>query len=484
MIRSWAVNPRRTIGAIVISAFVATMALGDAFGAETGNVPSSADASAAGSISPDIPIRERVGLATETDRYVRAAIGAERARATRFMDKDCANDGGEFVPLYGCGTGFDGKPLSSSGNFDTMRSFELAAGYIAAPFLRIEALVQRRASSSFKGHANFSQLDKNSRRDVHVDVSSVSVMFATYVDLPELGVPGIGPLSPFVGAGVGHSRIKTSETRQEFRCTTNHSSRWNEHQFCMDGNGWRLGPGVRQGYARYVLAAHGSRSGRNRPRSWGRVLAQQYPGLHGETSHPSETLRVTGGTGQPRSLDFPAIRILIAAAPGCYSRNTPGNEQTPPRSALQFEWRDRQPRMAGTSPRHGIGAVAPQAALRSNGQRPGLCRQLPLWRFPSHSTILLARQRFSCRPLRAGSIGRNFIPVAHEYSFSVQQLVGFRAAAVRESSCLAQHLTLEGFRLQRWRLGDDREGVVWLAWHSDFIAGQVSGVPEHGSALC
>ena len=146
MIRSWAVNPRRTIGAIVISAFVATMALGDAFGAETGNVPSSADASAAGSISPDIPIRERVGLATETDRYVRAAIGAERARATRFMDKDCANDGGEFVPLYGCGTGFDGKPFSSSGNFDTMRSFELAAGYIAAPFLRIEALVQRRAS--------------------------------------------------------------------------------------------------------------------------------------------------------------------------------------------------------------------------------------------------------------------------------------------------------------------------------------------------
>ena len=48
---------------------------------------------------------------------------------------------------------------------------------------------------------------------------SVSVMFATYVDLPELGVPGIGALRPFVGAGVGHSRIKTSETRQEFRCT-------------------------------------------------------------------------------------------------------------------------------------------------------------------------------------------------------------------------------------------------------------------------
>ena len=220
MIRSWAVNPRRTIGAIVISAFVATMALGDAFGAETGSVPSSADASAAGSISPDIPIRERVGLATETDRYVRAAIGAERALATRFMDKDCANDGGEFVPLYGCGTGFDGKPFSSSGNFDTMRSFELAAGYIAAPFLRIEALVQRRAAFSFKGLANFSQLDRNSRRDVHVDASAVSVMFATYVDLPELGVPGIGALSPFVGAGVGHSRIKTSETRQEFRCTT------------------------------------------------------------------------------------------------------------------------------------------------------------------------------------------------------------------------------------------------------------------------
>ena len=219
MIRSWAVNPRRTIGAIVISAFVATMALGDAFGAEAGSVPSSADASTAGWISPDIPVRERVGLATETDRYVRAAIGAERSLATRFMDKDCANDSGEFVPLYGCGKGFDGKPLSSSGKFGTTRSFELAAGFVAAPFLRIEALVQRRAAFSFKGLANFSQLDRNSRRDVHVDASAVSVMFATYVDLPELGVPGIGALSPFVGAGVGHSRIKTSETRQEFRCT-------------------------------------------------------------------------------------------------------------------------------------------------------------------------------------------------------------------------------------------------------------------------
>ena len=57
--------------------------------------------------------------------------------------------------------------------------------------------------SSFKGLANFSQLDRNSRRDVHVDASAVSVMFATYVDLPELGVPGIGALSPFVG---GRSR--------------------------------------------------------------------------------------------------------------------------------------------------------------------------------------------------------------------------------------------------------------------------------------
>ena len=119
MIRSWAVNPRRTIGAIVISAFVATMALGDAFGAETGNVPSSADASARRVDFPGYSDTGEGCLATETDRYVRAAIGAERARATRFMDKDCANDGGEFVPLYGCGTGFDGKPLSSSGNFDT-----------------------------------------------------------------------------------------------------------------------------------------------------------------------------------------------------------------------------------------------------------------------------------------------------------------------------------------------------------------------------
>ncbi len=219
MIRSFAVRPRRRICSIVQSALAASMVLGDAVGAGAESAPSNADASTAGVISPDIPSLETVGLATETDRYVRAAIGAERSLETRFMDKDCANNSGDFGPLYGCGTGFDGKPSSSSGNFGTMKSFELAAGFVAAPFLRIEALVQRRAALSFKGLANFKNLNKNSRRDVFVDVSAFSVMFAAFVDLPELGVPRIGALSPFVGAGVGHSRIKTSETRQEFRCT-------------------------------------------------------------------------------------------------------------------------------------------------------------------------------------------------------------------------------------------------------------------------
>ena len=40
---------------------------------------------------------------------------------------------------------------------------------------------------------------------------------------------------------------------------------------------------------------------------------------------------------------------------------------------------------------------------------------------------------------------------------------------------------LEGFGLQRCRLGDDCEGVVWLAGQGGFIAGQVAEMLEHGA---
>ena len=40
---------------------------------------------------------------------------------------------------------------------------------------------------------------------------------------------------------------------------------------------------------------------------------------------------------------------------------------------------------------------------------------------------------------------------------------------------------LEGYGLQRGRLNDDREVVVWLAGQGGFIAGQVAEILEHGA---
>ena len=38
-------------------------------------------------------------------------------------------------------------------------------------------------------------------------------MLAAYVDLPQLGLPRLGPFSPFIGGGVGASYIDIGKTR-------------------------------------------------------------------------------------------------------------------------------------------------------------------------------------------------------------------------------------------------------------------------------
>ena len=71
-------------------------------------------------------------------------------------------------------------------------------------------------------------------------------------------------------------------------------------------------------------------------------------------------------------------------------------------------------------------------------------------------------------------VSRNFIPDAHKYVFSVLPRYWNHLAWL-------QTQPLKGFRLLRCRLGDDREGMVWLTWQGDFVTGQVSEIPEHGT---
>ena len=153
--------------------------------------------------------------------YLRGGIGIDWSGDTRFTDENCMTE--TPVPLYGCGEGPDGAPFNSSGDFGTMVGFEVGAGLVVTPFLRIETAVLHHPSITFEGRTNF--LESTLRQDVEADLSTLSAMASAYLDLSALGLPApelplLGRLSPFVGVGLGVSRIRIDETRMEFPETT------------------------------------------------------------------------------------------------------------------------------------------------------------------------------------------------------------------------------------------------------------------------
>ena len=150
------------------------------------------------------------------DFYFRAGVGLDGSRNTRFEDRDCAS--ASPAALYGCAQGIDGAPLRSRGDFGKTESFELGVGYVVAPALRIEAFVEYRPDFAFDGRANFVQTA--ARQDVSADLSALSGMLAAYLDLSGVGLPRLGPLRPFVGAGAGLSRVEIEQTRMRFSRTT------------------------------------------------------------------------------------------------------------------------------------------------------------------------------------------------------------------------------------------------------------------------
>ena len=152
------------------------------------------------------------GLAVAQDVYLRAGLDLSRPADTHFTDADCAS----LVPaaLYGCGVGGDGAPLRSVGDVGTVAGGELGLGYAVAPAVRLETLLTSRPRFTFDGHANFLAPDRE--QSVSVDLSSLSGILAVYVDLPGVGVRPLGPLSPFVGGGLGATRVASGETRLTF----------------------------------------------------------------------------------------------------------------------------------------------------------------------------------------------------------------------------------------------------------------------------
>ena len=156
------------------------------------------------------------GAASAEDFYFRGGLGVDRPADAVFADLDCAST--SPATLYGCGRGSDGAPYRSQGGFGTVPALAAGLGYIAGPAARFEIVVEFRPRLHFEGRANFLQPDR--RQTVTAGLSSVSTMLAGFLDLPGLGLPKLGPLEPFLGAGADLVRTRIGATRMMFPRTT------------------------------------------------------------------------------------------------------------------------------------------------------------------------------------------------------------------------------------------------------------------------
>ena len=238
------------------------------------------------------------GLAGAQDVYLRAGIDLSRPADTHFTDADCAS----LVPaaLYGCGLGDDGAPHRSVGDVGTVAGVELGLGYAVAPAVRLEALLTYRPRFTFDGHANFLAPDRE--QSVSVDLSSLSGILAAYIDLPGLGVRPLGPLSPFVGGGLGATRVASGETRMTFPKTRDPRAGHPPDGVDLEADGRRGDVVGRAGDARSRLAVHGCRCHRDRRRPWPSRMARRQPGPGGARSGTD-----TGPIAEPRAAPVSAV---------------------------------------------------------------------------------------------------------------------------------------------------------------------------------
>ena len=137
-----------------------------------------------------------------TGPYLRGGIGGEWSRATHLRDIDCART--RPPALFGCGRGIDGRALGARGDFGASPAFDLGIGYRLGPAFRAEALLTYRPGLALGARANF--LATPGPQPVSADLESLSALAVGYVDLVGLGVPKLGPVEPYIGAGIGLAR--------------------------------------------------------------------------------------------------------------------------------------------------------------------------------------------------------------------------------------------------------------------------------------
>ena len=181
-----------------------------------------------------------------SDSYIRGSVLFDRPKDTGFLDDDCST----ADDRYACETGIDG-------DFETMTGLELGLGYAMMPALRLEAALQYRPEFSFTGQADVSlpQFGLTAKQDFATELTVWSAMLAAYLDIP---IPGLGllrytPVSPFIGAGGGVSRIDVGDARfggTQLEAQANRLLLPGDHQFSFS---WMLSAGIAVSLAKWTV---------------------------------------------------------------------------------------------------------------------------------------------------------------------------------------------------------------------------------------
>jgi len=185
----------------------------------------------------------------ETDEakrfYLRVAVGYDWSRGTRLQDRDC--NPATRLAFFGCRSGLDGRAIGAYGDFGGSPAGEIAIGARVLPALRLELALSHRPGFRFEGNANF--LASGNRQPVEGDVTQSAAMLQAYVDLAPLLKVDLGPLEPFVGAGLGLSRNRVSRVRYDFPALaqpawteTRGGTHWSLAWSAMLGTALRIGP--------------------------------------------------------------------------------------------------------------------------------------------------------------------------------------------------------------------------------------------------
>jgi opacity protein-like surface antigen len=156
--------------------------------------------------APDQPA-ESLRRADQPGVYLRLGVGLDEPERSRYRDDTCSSI--NPPALFGCVNGDDGRPLGARGSFDSTVVLDTALGYRFLPWLRAEALLSWRPSMDFNGQSNF--IGAGDHQPVWGSVSSLAGFGVAYVDLPP-----IGPVQPFLGAGVGAAHNQMGAMRYSF----------------------------------------------------------------------------------------------------------------------------------------------------------------------------------------------------------------------------------------------------------------------------